>query len=218
MTDGTRDDHDAGDQDLLARLRSADPTAGEDARPPDVADWWIDELTEATMGRTLEQARPETEPAAQRRTWAWAGAAAALVLGATAVGIMTGGPDTPHVGAAPTNTVMTLALPANDAAGSCLQFSVDVLRPMEVALAGTATEVTSESVTLAVDHWYRGDDGSDQIELTRHDQAVALEGGIAFEEGRRYLITATDGQVNGCGFSSEWTPEMAAAFAEAFGG
>jgi hypothetical protein len=217
MTDRTRDDHDAGDQDLLARLRSADPTAGADARPPDVADSWIDELTEATMGRTLEQERPEAEPAAQRRTWAWAGAAAALVLGATAVGIMTGGPETPYVGAGPTQTVMTLALPPAVVAGSCIQFSVDILRPMEVAFSGTASRVDDGSVTLKVDHWYKGG-SSNEVKLTTIDRSVALDGLIAFEEGKRYLITATNGEVNACGFSSEWTPEMAEAFAEAFGG
>ena len=52
-------------------------------------------------------------------------------------------------------------LPA-DVAASCIQFSVEVLRPMEVAFSGTA--------------------------------------------------------LNACGFSSEWTPEMAETFAEGFGG
>ena len=127
-----------------------------------MADSWIDELAEATMGQSLDVPGPDAEPAARRRTWAWAGAAAAAVLGATAVGILTGGPDTPYVGAGPTQTVMTLALPPADVAASCIQFSVEVLRPMEVAFSGTA--------------------------------------------------------LNACGFSSEWTPEMAETFAEGFGG
>jgi hypothetical protein len=34
--------------------------------------------------------------------------------------------------------------------------------------------------------------------------------------GARYLVTATDGTVNGCGFSGPWTQEMADTYAAAF--
>jgi hypothetical protein len=46
----------------------------------------------------------------------------------------------------------------------------------------------------------------------------ALIGGIAFDVGQLYLITAADGTVNFCGYSGVATPEMTAAFDEAFGG
>jgi len=45
----------------------------------------------------------------------------------------------------------------------------------------------------------------------------ALIGGIPFESGEQYLITAYDGQVNYCGFSGPSTPEFRASFVEAFG-
>jgi hypothetical protein len=35
--------------------------------------------------------------------------------------------------------------------------------------------------------------------------------------GEQYLITATDGNVNYCGFSGPSTPELRSAFEEAFG-
>src|SRR5690606_30842071 len=46
----------------------------------------------------------------------------------------------------------------------------------------------------------------------------ALIGGIPFEEGGSYLITAYDGTVNYCGFSGPATADLRAAFDEAFGG
>jgi hypothetical protein len=113
---------------------------------------------------------------------------------------------------------MTLSVPGGDASGMCIQFSVDALRPMDVALSGTATQVGSNSVTLAPDHWYKGSDGSTVVTLKTLGDSVILEGGIVFEQGKRYLVTATRGTVNACGFSGEWTPQMATAYAEAFGG
>jgi hypothetical protein len=89
---------------------------------------------------------------------------------------------------------------------------------MEVALSGTATAVEADAVTITPDRWYKGGDGSSAVKLTTQGDSVILEGGIALEKGKRYLITATGGQVNGCGFSSVWTADMAAAYAEAFGG
>ena len=46
---------------------------------------------------------------------------------------------------------------------------------------------------------------------------MLLEGGIAFEEGKRYLVSAVDGQVATCGLSAPYSEEMAAAYDEAFG-
>ena len=45
----------------------------------------------------------------------------------------------------------------------------------------------------------------------------ALVGGIDFEVGEQYLITAADGVVNYCGYSAPATVDMVAAFDEAFG-
>lgn len=202
------------DDELLARLRAADPAAGTDAPDP-----WVDEMAEATMRENDQLTTPLTtiESGRRRARWPLAAAAAAVVaLGATGV-LLSGAGDEPAPPSARPAQVMTLGLPASDAMGSCLAFSVDVLRPMEVAFSGTATVVESKAVTLRVDRWYKGGDGSQLVKLATLDGAVALEGGVEFEEGRRYLITATGGTVNSCGYSSEWTPEMESAFDEAFG-
>jgi hypothetical protein len=44
----------------------------------------------------------------------------------------------------------------------------------------------------------------------------ALIGGIPFEVGDRYLISAQSGNVNYCGFSGQSTPELRAGFEAAF--
>jgi hypothetical protein len=112
---------------------------------------------------------------------------------------------------------MALSAPAGDVAGSCVMFSVDVLREMPVALAGTVTAVDPGSVTLDVDRWYRGGD-ADRVTITvPENNNVALDG-VDLRSGERYLLTATEGTVNGCGYSGPADPQLEGAFAEAFGG
>ena len=103
---------------------------------------------------------------------------------------------------------------------SCLPFDVNVLAAMPVAFAGTATEITQTTVTINVDHWFTTDAPETDV------VAIALPAGITsaaldgtdFVVGDRYLVTATNGVVNGCGFSGPATPEFEAAFTSAFGG
>lgn len=88
---------------------------------------------------------------------------------------------------------------------------------MPLAFAGTATAVNGDSVTVTVDRWYRGGDAP-VMQLSAPQGMEALIGGIAFAEGDQYLITATDSNVNYCGFSGPATPELRSAFDEAFAG
>jgi hypothetical protein len=46
--------------------------------------------------------------------------------------------------------------------------------------------------------------------------SVALDG-VTFDVGRRYLLTATNGTVNGCGFSGPATADLERSYGEAFG-
>lgn len=189
------------DDELLHRLQDADP-----ARTDAPAASWIDDLVEEAMN-------DEREPAPSRRTWMLAGAAAvAVIAGGVGFAVM-GGDDEPDRPSRP--SVTELALPASDPMMMCVQFSVDALRPMETAFSATAAEVEGEAVLLEVDHWYAGGD-ADQVRLLAGSPAVLLEGGITFTEGERYLVTATEGTVNTCGFSGAYTDEMAAAYEEAF--
>ena len=208
------------DAELLARLRAADP-----AHTTAPADSWIDELTEATMNHATTESTSDaaadesqrTRRPSRRTTWA-VGAAAAALVAAAGIGIVAGRGEAPAPPAAKPDTVMTLNLPAGDAAGMCIQFSVAALKPMDLAFSGTVTAVGTGTATLTPDHWYKGGEGTTSVKLATLGDSVVLEGGIVFEQGKRYLVTATQGTVNACGFSGEWTPGMAAAYAEAFGG
>jgi len=207
------------DDELRARLQAADP-----ARRDAPADSWIDELVVATM-TVHDQAGQETgqdikgERPPGRSRWLVAGAAAAVaVIAVGGYAFFAGDSRDDGGNGSEARTELALRLPAADPMAMCIEFSVDTLRPMETAFAGTATDVTGDQVTLDVDHWYKGGD-ADVVELTgSSDAGVMLEGGIEFTEGERYLVTATDGNVNGCGFSAVWSQEMADAFEAAFAG
>jgi len=118
----------------------------------------------------------------------------------------------------PVSNVTTLAMPAGSGTSmnSCLPFDAQYLRDMPVALSGTATKVDDDGVTLDVDRWYAGGN-ADVVRLANYDVNTVSLDGFAFEPGSRYLITATDGTVNLCGFSGPWTEDLAAAFDGAFG-
>lgn len=200
------------DDELRARLRAADP-----ARRDAPAESWIDELVEATV--TMNEQENRTEETRSRSRWLVPAVAAAAVAAIAVGGYAVVAGDDGGGAKDEQQTELALTLPASDPMTTmCIQFSVEALSMAEVAFAGTATDVTGDQVTLDVDHWYKGGD-ADVVEVTgSSDAGVLLEGGIQFAEGERYLVTATDGNVGVCGFSSEYTDEMAAAFDEAFGG
>ena len=112
--------------------------------------------------------------------------------------------------------VLELSAGAGDAMASCLAFDAGVLAEMDIAFEGTATAVDGDRVTLSVVRWYKGGDAGEVAVIGPPGQE-ALIGGITFEVGGRYLVSATDGTVNYCGFSGEYTPELASGFEEAFG-
>ena len=87
---------------------------------------------------------------------------------------------------------------------------------MPVAFSGSATEVGEDSITLEVDRWYTGGD-ADVVQLANYEASTVSLDGFKFEAGDRYLVTATDGTVNFCGYSGPWNQERADAFDQAFG-
>jgi len=199
--------------ELERRLRSADPAApaAQEGAPTDV---WIRDLVEATMHNS------QHVPTQRSRWLAVAASAAAItVLGAGAYAVLeptdspSGGPSASNVPA------MELALSGtDDAMASCLPFSVEMLRPMPVAFSGTASTVDDGTVVLEVDQWYRGGE-SEQVRLAAPEGShVALLGAVQFEQGTRYLVTASGGVVNSCGYTMEWDADSESSFQEAFGG
>ena len=200
------------EQELQARLRAADP-----ARGPGPADSWIDDLVGATMDMETSNERPRG-----RRPWLLVAAAAAAVaaIGGGVFALTNGDEDDGGAKdpAAEPRKELALTLAPYDSMQMCIEFSPDVLEPMEVAFSGKVDEVEGTTVHLTPDRWYRGGDGANVIVLTAGDEEVLLEGGITFEEGERYLVSAVDGQVATCGLSAPYSDEMAAAYDEAFGG
>jgi hypothetical protein len=112
---------------------------------------------------------------------------------------------------------MELSAGADDPMAMCIMFSVEELAKAQVAFEGTVSSVEGETVTLDVDTWYRGGDTA-QVVLNAPAGMDALLGGVPFEVGSQYLVTAYDGNVNYCGFTGPSTPELKAAFEEAFAG
>lgn len=204
------------DDELRARLQAADP-----ARRDAPADSWIDELVEATMNEQETDREIGQERPARRNRWlvgAAAAAVAVVAVGAYAFVAAGNGDDGSDDGRDEARTELVLTAPDGTAMMSCIPFSVDVLRGMQSAFDGTATAVDGDGVTLDVNRWYKGGDADVVLLQNWNDVPVSLEGEIDFVEGERYLITATDGTVNICGYSGMWTQEMADAFGAAYGG
>ncbi len=151
-----------------------------------------------------------------RRMWLIVGSAVASAVVALGVGaaLITGNSDEgSEIAAGPP---LELSLGDSNITASCMQFDVAVLADMSPALAGTATSVDGDTVTLTVDHWYTGGDAATVI-LHAPTGMQALIDGFDFETGKQYLITAAQGNVNFCGYSGLATPELTAAFQQAFG-
>jgi hypothetical protein len=98
---------------------------------------------------------------------------------------------------------------------SCMPLSVDLLGDMEVAFEGVVTIIDGDVLTLDVVNWYKGGE-AEQVEITAPLGMEALIGGIPFEVGGSYLVTATSGVVNYCGYTGVATPEFRAMFDQAF--
>lgn len=203
MNDDERSDE--AEEMLLQRMQAADPAR---TIPPPGS--WMPDLTKATMSTAA------VESTSRPRRWAPAIAVAAsvAVLGGGAYAYVSGSDPT----GTPVSTVTTLAMPADSGTSmnSCLPFDPRYLRDMPVALSGTATDVGDDGVTLDVDRWYTGGN-ADVLRLANYDVNTVSLDGLSFELGSRYLITATKGTVNLCGYSGPWTQDLADAFDVAFG-
>jgi hypothetical protein len=118
-------------------------------------------------------------------------------------------------------TVLTLTAPMSDATAACAVFSEEELGRMPTAFAGTVLSVAPDAAVLEVDTWFTGGD-ADRVRVESDfgigAEAAALGYGVNLEEGERYLVSAANGQISGCGFSAPATPEMEAAFERAFSG
>ena len=193
------------DRELRSRIKRIDPvSSGIEIKSVG------DESSQAILEKIMDQPINAKSNRSMQMLIA-AAAVVALVVGGFAV---FGGGSDPGVVAA--SEPLQLGLGESDAMASCIAASADILADVPLAFAGTATAVEGEKVTMTVDEWYVGGDAA-TVELAAPDGLQALIGGIDFEEGSTYLISAYDGTVNYCGLSGEATPDLQAMYDEAFG-
>ena len=161
--------------------------------------------------------RPTPITARRRRNWVVLGgvaAAAVVAIGGAVIVGNRGDDGGTQVAAGPP---LVLSLPASDPMAMCMQFDTTILAGMSPAFAGTVTAIDGDTVTLNVDRWYVGGDAA-TVQLQGATGSPGLNGGVDFEVGQQYLVTATEGNVNSCGYSGLATPELTAAFEAAFPG
>ena len=198
------------DDDLRARLRRLDPAGGLP----------VDPVSSPRAASSMERAMQTLEPPAahpRRHTRVVAVAAVLGTAAAIAAGALLWPGEDPARPPAGQPSTLTLALPPSDAITSCIPFEVRYLADMSPAFAGTAIDVRADEVVLDVDRWYAGGD-SDLVRLEIPVATSAALDGVDFVQGERYLVTAANGTVNGCGFSGPATPDLERAFEQAFGG
>ncbi len=203
------------DDELLARLRAADPAD----RAPAAPERWIQDLTEATM---TESSTTPSEPGARRGVWLLAVAAAVIIagIGGYALTSRTNGtgivpPPIAASSSGPTTTQLQ-APPATDA--KCMVPNATTLKIADLAFAGTVSAIDGDQVTLDADFWYLGGP-TDQVVVTATPADLqALLSAVSFEDGQRYLVAAHDGNVMVCGFSAPYDASLASVYGEAFPG
>jgi len=198
-------------EELRGRLAEIDPARDLATEAPTTRS------SRTRLERAMQtEPTPVADPPDRRRrtTWLAAAAAAAVVLVAGVAALAGGGDDEDEPVAS--GPPLELSLGASDTMASCMPASAEILADMPVAFAGTATAVEGETVTLAVDEWFVGGDAA-TAELQLASGMEALIDGFAVTEGESYLISATNGSVNLCGFSGPDSPELRAMYDEAFG-
>lgn len=148
-------------------------------------------------------------PRTKRNPW-YAAVAVAVVAVAVAASI-----PSPGSNSSPTAPPLALSLGEGDSLASCLAFDVAALAQLPMAFEGTVTSIDGDLVTLTVDHWFRGGDAA-TVQLSAPNGLEALIGSAGFVQGGQFLVTASEGVVNYCGFSGPSTPEFRASFEQAF--
>lgn len=220
------------DEQLRARIERADPAGGATVEPVTSAP--ARTLLEDIMNADIDTERDDAatfqlEPPQRRRSWIAASAAAALVA-VVAVGVvaLTRDDDGGEVAVPPASTVPTTDAPGKlkvielsagteDVMAMCMAITPELVADMQVAFKGTVDSVDGDIVTLRIDQAYAGTDAQ-MATLAAPAGMEALIGGVAFEVGQQYFITANDGTVNYCGFSGPVSPELEAIFSQAFPG
>jgi hypothetical protein len=209
------------DDELLARLRAADPAASlPPADPSRVA-----RLLEDTMTDDLStESRATGTRGRGPLTWLLAAAAVLIIAGVGVFGVTMfsgggGGDDAAAPRVSDQATVTELHAPAARAyAARCMLPSARTIASQSVAFEGTVDEITDGLVRLTPTRWYHGT-ATDEVTIEAPAPELAdLIGAARFEPGRSYLVSATHGRVTVCGLTAPYSADLAALYAEAFPG
>ena len=112
---------------------------------------------------------------------------------------------------------VTLAMVGPDQT-SCVAVSAAHLRDAKLALDGVVTRVTDTTVTISPTLWYAGTP-TDVVILDATPAPNSPLPAPTLDVGGRVLISSFDRtSVSPCGFSSSYTPGLAALYGEAFPG
>lgn len=111
--------------------------------------------------------------------------------------------------------VLDLTAAGDDLMASCLALDATILSQTQVAFKGTVTMAEGGVVQLTIDQAYKGTDAQ-VATLSAPEGMEALIGGVEWQVGDQYLISAWEGNVNYCGQSGPVTPELQAIYDEAF--
>jgi hypothetical protein len=201
--------------ELRDRLRAADPASSLPPADPDGAA----RLLEDVMSTELTTENRETGTRNRGPlTWLVAAAAVLIIAGVGVFAVLNhdddpaAPPTAQHAG-----TVTELSAPAPAAySARCLVPTAETLSGQELAFDGTVTTIADGVVTLQVSHWYAGDP-TDLVRVQAPaDVLQRLVGAVDFEDGGRYLVSATGGRVTVCGFSAPYSADLAAMYDQAF--
>ena len=225
------------DDQLRDRIGRLDPLADTDgASIHPITSPEARSLLEAVMNRPLIEDQPSAHPAEQRPRdgrgsqtprWALTAGVAAAVVAMLAIGAFafTGDDDEPDV-AAPATTagapdaaepsVLELSGGTEDIMASCIAVDAEIISQSQVAFKGTVTTAGNGVVQLTVDEAYAGVD-EQVVVLSAPEGMEALIGGVAWEVGAQYLVSAWEGVVSYCGMTGPATPELQAMYDQAFG-
>ena len=202
--------------ELHDRLRAADPAASLPPADPQRLARLLEDVMSTEL--TTENRRTGTRDRSPL-TWLVAAAAVLIIAGVGLFAVLAHDDDP---AAPPTagddRTVTELTAPSPEAyAARCMVPNAEALSQQELAVDGTVTSIDDGIVTLTVTEWYAGEP-TDLVRVQAPEaQLQELVGAVGFQDGGRYLVSATDGQVTVCGFSAPWSEELAALYAQAFG-
>lgn len=232
-----RDPHDEQDDDLRALLRHADPATSLSPADPDR----VARLLEDTMTDPLhDESRIDGTRDRSPLTWLVAAAAVVLIAGGVLFAVTRGGdeaepptaappassdvspsaddPAPPTGSSEPTGTTTELTFAGAAVTGRCLppDASPQVVAAQTTVFDGTVESISGRMVTLTPTRWYAGDETDRVVVRAPGAELEALLSAVSFEEGGRYLVAATDGQVTVCGFTGPYTDQLASVYEQAF--